>query len=139
MADNRPNWMVEHIDLYLKTNGEEGHLWNGVTCLLLTTKGRKSGESRLIPLIYGATDGKYIIVASKGGHAHHPSWYLNLAANPEVEIQVKADKMKGSCEVVEGDERAKCWEIMTGIWPAYDDYQARTERHIPVVVITPHD
>ena len=139
MADNRPNWMVEHIDRYLKSNGEDGHLWNGVPCLLLSTTGCKSGETRLIPLIYGELDDSYIIVASKGGHTHHPSWYLNLASNPEVEIQVKADKMKGRCKVVEGDERARCWEIMTGIWPAYNEYEARTDRHIPVVVITPHN
>ena len=139
MADNRPSWMVEHIDRYLKSNGEDGHLWNGVPCLLLSTTGRKSGETRLIPLIYGKLEDSYVIVASKGGHTHHPSWYLNLTSNPKVEIQVGAEKMKGRCKVVEGDERTRGWEIMTGIWPAYEEYKARTERHIPVVVITPHE
>ena len=139
MADNRPSWMVEHIDRYLKTNGEDGHLWNGVPTLLLSTKGRKTGENRLIPLIYGKLANEFIIVASKGGHTHHPSWYLNLEADAEVEIQVGADKMKGTCRVVEGADRDQCWTIMSGIWPAYNDYRDRTERHIPVVVITPHE
>ncbi len=140
MAEKRPtNWIQDHIDRYLSSNGEDGHEWNGMTCLLLTTQGRKTAEPRLLPLIYGKINDSYIIVASKGGHTHHPSWYLNLEANPEVEIQVGAEKMKGTCHVSEGTEREKCWEIMTKQFPTYNDYQARTDRRIPVVVITPHE
>lgn len=83
----------EHVRRYEETNGEEGHDWQpGVPCLILTTKGRKSGEDRKFPLIYQEVDGDYVIVASKGGDPKHPGWYLNLQANPEVKVQVRADK-----------------------------------------------
>ena len=87
-----PDWITEHVERYIATGGDEGHMWGGVPTLLLTTTGRKSGDARLIPLIYGEENGTYIIVGSKGGHALHPSWYENLVAHADVKVQVKADR-----------------------------------------------
>ena len=124
-----------HVQKYLETDGEVGHLWNGVPCLVLWTTGRRSGETRPAPLIYGARGDDVVIVASKGGAPEHPAWYLNLAAEPSVEVQVGADRYAGRARTAEGDERAELWKLMAGIWPDYDDYQAKTDRQIPVVVI----
>ena len=84
----------EHVDRYVATDGEDGHEWEGTQTLLLTTTGRRSGETRVHPLIYGQHGDDYLVVASKGGAPQHPAWYLNLEANPEVEVQVKGDKFK---------------------------------------------
>ncbi len=129
------DWIQDHLDRYIASDGEDGHMWNGLPTLLLTTKGRQSGESRQLPLIYGEHEGAYIVVASKGGHSHHPSWYLNLDANPEVELQVKAERFKANARTAQGDERAKLWELMSSIFPTYVEYQGRAgTREIPVVV-----
>lgn len=134
-AQQLPEWIQHHLDRYLATQGEEGHMWNGFPCLLLTTKGRKSGEPRQLPLIYGERDGDYILVASKGGHSHHPSWYLNLDANPTVELQVKDDIFSAETRTAEGSEREKLWELMSTLLPVYNDYKERARsREIPVVV-----
>lgn len=127
----------EHVRKYQETNGEIGHIWNGVTTLILTTTGRRSGEPRSTPLIYGQDQGSYVVVASRGGAPKHPSWYLNLVDQPDIEIQVKADRFPVRARTAEGEERDRLWKLMTGIWPAYDEYQAKTERQIPVVVLDP--
>ena len=127
----------EHIDRYLATDGEEGHDWQGTQTLILTTTGRRSGQRRLHPLIYGRHGDDYLVVASKGGAPQHPAWYLNLDSNPEVEIQVKGDKMAAHARTATPDERAELWSIMTKEWPDYDRYQEKTERVIPVVVLEP--
>lgn len=129
------DWIQDHLDRYLASDGKDGHMWNGMPTLLLTTKGRKSGESRQLPLIYGEHEGAYIVVASKGGHSHHPSWYLNLDDEPEVELQVGAEKFSAHAHTAQGEERAVLWEVMSKIFPTYNEYQARAgEREIPVVV-----
>jgi deazaflavin-dependent oxidoreductase (nitroreductase family) len=125
----------EHVDRYRETDGEEGHDWQGTTTLLLTTTGRKSGEERTTPLIYGKAGDDFAIVASKGGSDAPPAWYLNLEANPEVEVQVKADRFKAHARTASADEKPELWKTMVGEWPAYDDYQEKTEREIPVVVL----
>src|SRR4051812_46819987 len=79
----------EHIDRYLATDGGEGHDWRGTHALILMTTGRRSGKQRMHPLIYGRHGDDYLVVASKGGAPNHPEWYLNLEANPEVEVQIK--------------------------------------------------
>lgn len=135
MAQQLPDWMQDHLDRYLASDGEDGHMWNGVRTLLLTTKGRKSGEDRQLPLIYGKSEDVYILIASKGGHSHHPSWYLNLDAHPEVELQVKGDRFKAVTRTARGEERAKLWELMASFFPNYNEYQTRAgDREIPVVV-----
>ncbi len=137
MADvELPDWITEHMDRYLETNGEDGHIWRGVPTLLLTTKGRKSGDPRMLPLIYGETDDGYVIIASKGGAPNHPAWYLNLNSEPNVEVQVGADRFSGTAQTVTDERRIGMWELMSDIWPAYKDYQSHTDRQIPVVLIT---
>lgn len=130
-----PAWIAEHLKRYQATDGADGHIWNGVPTLLLTTKGRKSGELRTLPLIYGQDGKHYVIVASRGGAPDHPGWYKNLVATPAVEVQVAADKFKARTSTAQGEERARLWKLMTRIWPAYDEYQAKTSRQIPVVVL----
>ncbi|MEQ8486835.1 MAG: nitroreductase family deazaflavin-dependent oxidoreductase [Pseudomonadales bacterium] len=130
-----PDWIRDHIQQYLDSGGTEGHLWNGVPTLLLTTLGRRSGRWQLLPLIYGQDGDRLVLVASKGGHPSHPAWYLNLDAHPEVGVQVGAARFAATARTARGDERARLWAVMRGIWPQYDDYQAATDREIPVVVL----
>ena len=125
----------EHVRQYVESNGDVGHLWNGAPCLVLWTTGRTSGETRVAPLIYGPRGNDVVIVASKGGAPQHPAWYLNLDANPSVEVQVGADRYAGTARTATGDERDELWKLMIGVWPEYDGYQTRTDREIPVVVI----
>ena len=127
----------EHTRRYRETGGEEGHDWQGTQTLILTTTGRKSGAKRDTPLIYGRNDGDYLIVASKGGNPHPPVWLLNLEANPEAEIQVWDEQIKVRARIATPDEKPALWKIMTAEWPAYDEYQTRTDREIPVVVLEP--
>jgi deazaflavin-dependent oxidoreductase (nitroreductase family) len=127
----------EHIDRYVATDGEEGHDWQGTQTLILTTTGRRSGQERVHPLIYGRHGDDYLVVASKGGAPQHPDWYLNLEAHPEVDIQVKGDKIRAHARTAKPGEKAELWSIMTKEWPEYDRYQEKTEREIPVVVLEP--
>lgn len=128
----------EHVRRYEETDGEEGHIWlNGVPCLVLTTTGRKTGKERKFALIYQEHEGDYVIVASKGGAENHPGWYLNLVDNPDVAVQVGADKFPAKARTASGEERAALWSKMAAVWPDYDKYQANTEREIPVVVLEP--
>jgi len=130
-----PGWIAEHLRKYQTTNGADGHIWNGVPTLLLTTTGRKSGDERTLPLIYGKDGARFLIVASRGGAPDHPGWYKNLVAHPGVKLQVAADRFAARASTAKGAERAKLWSLMTKIWPAYDDYQSKTTREIPVVVL----
>lgn len=125
----------EHVRRYRETGGEVGHIWNGVPTLLLTTTGRRSGIQHTAPLIYGQDGDAYVVVASKGGAPAHPAWYLNLDAQPAVELQVAAERFPARARTATADERARLWPLMTSIWPAYDDYRAKTDREIPVVVL----
>ena len=127
---------AQHVRVYRETDGEHGYHWRGTTILLLTTEGRRSGESRTTPLIHGTDGERWVVVASKGGTPENPSWYENLKANPDATIQVKGDVLKVRASTVEGEERARLWSLMTEVWPAYDEYQAKTEREIPVVVLS---
>jgi deazaflavin-dependent oxidoreductase (nitroreductase family) len=132
---SRLDWREQHMKEYLETNGEKGHIWRGVPTLLLTTKGRKSGKPYTTPLIYGKDGESLMIIASRGGADEHPQWYLNLAAEPEIEVQVLADKFKAKARTADGEEKARLWKTMAAIWPDYDQYQAKTSREIPLVVI----
>jgi deazaflavin-dependent oxidoreductase (nitroreductase family) len=131
-----PGWPRDHVRRYVETAGREGHEWrDGVYTLLLTTKGRRSGRARRTPLIYGHDGDRYVVVASKGGSDDHPEWYRNLRADPEVAVQVAGERFPAQARTATGEERAKLWSLMTGIWPDYDQYQRRTGRRIPVVVL----
>ncbi len=128
-------WQAEHARRYIETNGEDGHIWRGVPTLLLTTTGRRTGEPYTTPLIYGQDDDRYIVVASRGGAPAHPQWYRNLVAQPEVGVQVRADRFQARARTASAEEKPALWALMTRIWPAYDEYQARTDRDIPVVIL----
>ncbi len=125
----------EHVKRYVETNGEEGHEWQGTTTLILTTTGRKSGEERSTPLIYRPHGDDYVVVASKGGAPAHPAWYLNLSEHPDVTVQVKADRFPATARTATAAERPELWELMAETWPQYDDYQKKTDREIPLVVL----
>jgi deazaflavin-dependent oxidoreductase (nitroreductase family) len=127
----------EHVERYRATGGEEGHEWRGTQTLLLTTTGRRSGEPRTTPLIYGRHGDDYLLVASKGGSDTPPSWYVNLQADPAVEVQVKDKRFAANARDATPEEKPELWRTMTAEWPAYDDYQESTERQIPVVVLEP--
>jgi deazaflavin-dependent oxidoreductase (nitroreductase family) len=126
----------EHVRRYRETGGEVGHIWKeGATVLLLTTTGRKSGEPRTTPLIYAQDGDAYVIVASKGGSPEHPGWYENLQKTPEVELQVLDDVFPARARTAEGEERERLWRKANEVWRHYDEYQTRTDREIPVVVL----
>ena len=126
----------EHVRRYQETDGEEGHIWReGSTILLLTTTGRVSGNESTTPLIYGLDGDTPVIVASKGGAPDHPGWYKNLRKSPEVGVQIKAEKFRARARDAEGEERERLWKLMNAIWPHYDEYQQKTDREIPVVVL----
>jgi deazaflavin-dependent oxidoreductase (nitroreductase family) len=127
----------EHVRRYRETDGEVGYLWNGAPTLLLTTRGRSSGQPRTSALIFGRDGDDYLVVASMGGAPQHPMWYRNLLADPRAEIQVKGQRLAVDARTAEETEKARLWDIMVGVWPNYDVYQTRTERVIPVVVLTP--
>ena len=136
VTDSPTGWVAEHVDRYVETDGREGHEWRGVPTLLLTTRGRKSGKLRRTALIYGEDgEGRYLLVASRGGAPEHPSWYLNLAAHPEVEVQVGADKFAARARTADAREKPRLWQLMASIWPDYDGYQKKTSRDIPVVIV----
>jgi deazaflavin-dependent oxidoreductase (nitroreductase family) len=136
MADSTELFGPEHVARYLETDGEEGYVWrNGTTILLLFTKGRKSGEERINPLIFQPHGDAFLIVASRGGTDQPPAWFLNLEADPEVEIQVKGDRFPVRARVASAAEKPEMWAKMAAAWPDYDDYQERTDREIPVVVL----
>jgi deazaflavin-dependent oxidoreductase (nitroreductase family) len=126
----------EHVRRYVETGGEEGHDWErGSHVLILTTTGKRSGKKRSTPLIYGRHGDDYLIVASKGGADTPPDWYLNLRADPEVEVQVKDDRFSAQARDATPAERPELWRLMAEQWPPYDDYQRKTSRAIPVVVL----
>jgi deazaflavin-dependent oxidoreductase (nitroreductase family) len=140
-----PSWIRDHIARYIATDGADGYFWDAslgggkgmVPTLLLTTTGRKSGRVLTLPLIFGRSGPNYVVVASKGGAPAHPAWYLNLQANPEVRVQVKAEKFSAHAYTAGAEERAALWPMMVGIYAPYEQYQAKTDRQIPVVLLRP--
>jgi deazaflavin-dependent oxidoreductase (nitroreductase family) len=135
MSIDRSLYGQEHVDRYVETDGEVGYMWNDAPVLILTTTGRLSGEQRSLPLIFGRDDESYVLVASQGGRPEHPGWYFNLVEQPEVELQVKGDRFGARARTAEGEERERLWRAMNEIWPHYDEYQTKTTRQIPVVVL----
>ncbi len=140
-----PDWITDHIARYLATDGADGYLWDAslgggkgmVPTLLLTTVGRKSGRVLTLPLIFGRSGPDYVVVASKGGAPTHPAWYLNLQSNPEAHVQVKAEKFKARAFTADAAQRPALWAKMVEIYAPYAQYQTKTDRQIPVVVLKP--
>ena len=135
ITDSPMGWVADHIRSYVETDGRKGHKRWGVHTLLLTTRGRRSGKLRRTALIYGSDGDRYLVVASNGGAARHPAWYLNLLDHPEVEVQVAADVFRAIARPAAVEEKPRLWRVMADLWPQYDRYQARTRRDIPLVVI----
>jgi deazaflavin-dependent oxidoreductase (nitroreductase family) len=127
---------AEHVRVYRETAGQRGYDWRGTTILLLTTTGRNSGEARTTPLIERPDGERWVVVASKGGAPANPSWYENLLADPDATIEVRDETVPVRASTAEGEERERLWSLMTEVWPAYDEYQTRTDREIPVVVLS---
>ncbi len=127
----------DHVRQYEATGGKVGHDWNGTSCLVLRTRGRKTGQVRKFPLIYARDGGDYVIVASKGGAPEHPGWYRNLLAHPDIEIQVRGDVIPVRAHTATAAEKVRVWPLMTAQWPDYDAYQKKTPREIPVVLLSP--
>jgi proline iminopeptidase len=138
MNDEYP-YGEEHVRVYRETDGEQGYDWKrGTKILLLTTKGRRSGEERTTPLIHRDDEGRWVVVGSQGGAPDDPGWVKNIEADPDaVEIQVKGDRIPVHARIAEGEERDRLWQQMNEVWPDYDRYQERTDREIPVVVLEP--
>jgi deazaflavin-dependent oxidoreductase (nitroreductase family) len=128
----------EHIEKYLETGGEVGFHWReGTTILVLFTRGRKSGQERRHALIFRPWHDSYLIVASKGGNPKAPEWFLNLQADPNVEVQIKDRRFQAHARVASPEEKAAMWAEMVQAWPHYDEYQTKTDREIPIVVLDP--
>ncbi len=139
----RPQWMADHIKLYYE-DPEKAHMWDSslgggagmLATLLLVSKGRQSGEDRPSPLIYRKIGNDYVVIASKGGAPAHPSWFLNLQAEPNCGIRVGPRQFSAKARVATGDERAAKWAALAEIYPPYEEYQVRAgDREIPVVVL----
>ncbi|MFF5073744.1 nitroreductase family deazaflavin-dependent oxidoreductase [Micromonospora olivasterospora] len=128
------DWVASHVRRYVETDGAEGS-FHGYDALLITTRGRRSGKLRRTALIYGRDDDRIVLVASNGGAARHPNWYLNLSAEPAVEIQIGAERFRGRARTASTRERPRLWEFMTRVFPRYARYQRNTDREIPVVVV----
>lgn len=146
VPQDAPDWIRNHTQQYLDSDGAEGHMWDRpdgggpIPCLLLAAKGRRSGEWRTLPLIYGEAEGAYVIVASKGGAPKHPAWYLNLAANPDVQIMVGAEQLEATARTAEGEERERLFAQMAAEFAPYNEYAERAgkaDREIPIVVLEP--
>jgi deazaflavin-dependent oxidoreductase (nitroreductase family) len=136
VVDSPQGWVARHIKRYLDSDGANGHEWRpGVYTLLLTTRGRRTGKRRRTALIYGRDGDRYLVVASVGGAAKHPAWYLNLREHPEVELQVGPERFHARARTADESEKPRLWSLMTSIWPAYEGYQRKTRRDIPVVIL----
>jgi len=129
------DWVADHVRRYVETDGTDGHIMNGVPCLLITTRGHKSGKLRRTPIVYGQDGDRFVVIASRGGSDRHPAWFVNLQADPEAEIQVLADHHLVRARVAEAEERTALWERMVAVFADFEDYQKKTSREIPVVVL----
>ena len=135
VSDSPTGWVAKHVRGYLESDGRKGHRWHGVDTLLLTTRGRTTGKLRRTALIYKKDRGRYIVVASNGGSKGHPSWYQNLVADPHVRLQVADDRFEATATTATSRQKPRLWRLMSEIWPEYDQYQTRTSREIPVVIL----
>ena len=124
-----------HRWLYRTSGGRWGQRFFGSPILLLTTTGRKTGRPRTWPLTHLPEDDHLIVIASNGGQPNHPAWYLNLLANPQVSVQLGDSTRKMIAQTAEGDERARLWSRVVEAYPVYTNYQRKTDRQIPVVVL----
>jgi deazaflavin-dependent oxidoreductase (nitroreductase family) len=137
--DDRPIFGDEHVRAYEETDGAVGYIWQGHPTLILSTTGRVTGKVRKHALLFGRDGDDIVIVASKGGYPDNPQWYENLCADPVVGVQIESRRFRASARTADRADKQRLWSLMTEIWPSYDDYQKRTERDIPVVILTPEE
>lgn len=130
---------ADHVQRYEESGGTEGTTLMDAPVMILHTKGRKTGKVRKSPLMRVEHDGRYAAIGSLGGAPKHPVWYLNVVANPDVVVQDGPVVHDLRARVLKGAEREEWWRRATEVWPAYADYQARTDRVIPVVLLEPRD
>jgi deazaflavin-dependent oxidoreductase (nitroreductase family) len=138
-TDSQWDWVAEHTRKYIESGGTEGHESNGVHTLVLATTGRRSGVPRRNCLIYGTSGDEFVVVASKGGADVDPAWLKNLQAEPSVGVQVGTRRFTARARIASPAERPPLWAKMAQIFPLYEEYARKTERQIPVVVLTPQD
>lgn len=136
-APSRSDWARQQAELYEVTNGREGDTLRGVPIIVVTSIGAKSGQLRKTPLMRVEHGGEYALIASQGGAPEHPAWYFNIRANPRVELQDGPEKRDYLAREATGEERAAWWARAVAVWPPYEEYQAKTDRQIPVFVLTP--
>jgi deazaflavin-dependent oxidoreductase (nitroreductase family) len=134
---SKSDWAREQAETYEATGGAEMGELRGVPVVVITSVGAKTGHLRKHPVMRVEHDGQYAVVASKGGDDKNPTWFNNLVANPHVELQDGPTKLDYTAEQVEGDDKALWWERAVAVWPDYAAYQQKTERPIPVFVLTP--
>lgn len=127
----------EQVELYESSGGRQGTTMRGMPVVVLTSRGAQSGKVRKTPLMRVEHDGRYAVVASKGGAPEHPVWYRNLVAHPHVELQDGLVRQDMVARELTGDELAQWWDRAVAAFPDYADYQANTERQIPVFVLEP--
>src|SRR5262245_38939678 len=143
IAEARRDWKTEHLDMYLRSGGTQGHVMDitavgghaFTTHCMIRYKGRKSGKTIITPLIYGDIGGEVVVCASKGGADHHPNWYLNLISDPRVDFQVATQAFRAAWREPLGAEREKVWAFMLDVYPPYAAYQDSTERILPLVMM----
>jgi deazaflavin-dependent oxidoreductase (nitroreductase family) len=131
------DWARENAETYMKSGGTDGTELKGKRVILLTTVGAKTGKIRKTPLMRVENDGEYAVVASLGGAPKHPVWYWNIKKNPRVELQDGEVTKDYEAREVVGDDKTVWWERAVEAWPDYADYQKKTDRQIPVFVLTP--
>ncbi|MGE4425303.1 MAG: nitroreductase family deazaflavin-dependent oxidoreductase [Solirubrobacteraceae bacterium] len=133
----KSEWARKQAETYEATNGAEAGDLRGVPVVVITTVGARSGNLRKHPVMRVEHEGEYAVVASKGGAPDHPTWFHNMVADPHVELQDRAVRQDYDARIVEGDERAAWWDRAVAVWPDYADYATKTDREIPVFVLTP--
>ncbi len=141
IVDGRPlesglEWVAEHTRRYRESEGADGLMWrDGVPTLVVVTRTADTGAERRTSLIHGPHGDHHVVIASAGGTDHHPRWYRNLVAHPDVRVQVGAERFHARARTAGGPERDHLWSTMVAIWPDYECYQQRTDRPLPVVVL----
>jgi deazaflavin-dependent oxidoreductase (nitroreductase family) len=143
IESSRLDWIGQHRSQYISSNGAEGHIvdltdiggLSFTTCLLLRTTGRKTGKTRILPLIYGDTGGEVVIVASKGGADVHPAWYVNMQGGSDVAFQIGGQAFEATWREPTGAEHDEVWAFMEKLYPPYKDYKAATTRKIPLIMM----
>ena len=135
-VDPSEGWQAEHVARYVATNGAEGTSGTGCRPAAADDPGPPHGIARRIALIYGRDGDRFVVVASAGGAPTHPAWYLNLTADPRVRVQVAADVFDATARTATPEEKTQLWPQMVQLFPRYAEYQAATDREIPLVILT---